>query len=565
VRSAFVTKAQSMIPKILTLIAVLTLAIPTHTSAQVSSEERIQDLSEQLLLGSEVTLAGATLASAHIIPEFYARRAFTPAWANDIRVDEFVSLVGRAEEEGLDPADYNHSDLVVLLKQYRSDRDNEDLRAELDVLLTESLSRYGYHLIFGKVNPADLDENWNWSRSSGGRDPAAVIQQAIDSKSIAAFIDEYLDRGYVYYRIKAILAEYRALMENGGWPQIASGPTLKLGMSDGRIPLIRERLTITGDLPASGDSSSDAFDEPLKLGVEHFQYRHNLDQDGAIGPQTLAAMNVTVDQRIDQIRVNLERIRWVIRDVEDEFVVTNIAAFRTLFVRNRKIVWSARSQVGRYYRQTPVFKGQIKYLQFNPTWTVPPGILSKDILPRVKQDPGYLATKNMDLIDRDGNKVDPASVDWTRYRSGRLPPYQFVQRPGPTNALGRVKFIYPNPHFVFLHDTPSKSLFERTERTFSSGCIRVENPFELAELLLDDPENWNSRTIQKLLDSEKSKTVFLKEPMTVMMLYSTVGVADEEIVRFYNDIYQRDARVLKPLNGDFELRLPEDAPEYVKQ
>jgi murein L,D-transpeptidase YcbB/YkuD len=336
-------------------------------------------------------------------------------------------------------------------------------------------------------------------------------------------------------------------------------------MSDERIPLIRQRLTITGDLPASGDSSSDAFDESLRLGVEHFQYRHNLDQDGAIGPQTLAAMNVTVDQRIDQIRVNLERIRWVIRDVEDEFVVTNIAAFRTAFIRDRKIIWSARSQVGRYYRQTPVFKGQIKYLQFNPTWTVPPGILSKDILPRVKRDPGYLATKNMDLIDRDGKKVDPASVDWSRYGSGRLPPYQFVQRPGPTNALGRVKFIFPNPHFVFLHDTPSKSLFERTERTFSSGCIRVENPFEIAELLLDDPEKWNPDTIQKVLDSEKPKTVFLKEPMTVMLLYSTVGVADEEIVRFYHDIYQRDARVLKPLNGDFEFRLPEDAPEYVKQ
>jgi murein L,D-transpeptidase YcbB/YkuD len=276
-------------------------------------------------------------------------------------------------------------------------------------------------------------------------------------------------------------------------------------------------------------------------------------------------MNVTVDQRIDQIRVNLERIRWVIRDLEDEFVITNIAAFRTYLIRDQQVVWSARSQVGRYYRQTPVFKGQMKYLQFNPTWTVPPGILRKDILPRVLEDPAYLATKNMDLIDRDGNKVDPASVDWSRYGAGRLPPYQFVQRPGPTNALGRVKFIFPNSHFVFLHDTPSKSLFERTERSFSSGCIRVENPFEFAELLLDDPAKWNADTIQQMLDSEKPRTVFLKEPMTVMLLYSTVGVADEEVVRFYNDIYQRDARVLEPLDGDFEFSLPADAPAYVNQ
>jgi murein L,D-transpeptidase YcbB/YkuD len=139
-----------------------------------------------------------------------------------------------------------------------------------------------------------------------------------------------------------------------------------------------------------------------------------------------------------------------------------------------------------------------------------------------------------------------------------LPPYQFVQRPGPTNALGRVKFIFPNEHFVFLHDTPSKSLFERTERSFSSGCIRVENPFELAEILLNDADKWNPGTIQKLLDSEKPQTVFLKEQMTVMLLYSTVDVLDETLVRFYNDIYERDARVLRSLNEDFKFHLPEN-------
>jgi murein L,D-transpeptidase YcbB/YkuD len=431
--------------------------------------------------------------------------------------------------------------------------------------LTEGLSRYGYHLIFGKVDPTDLDENWNWSRNLGGRDPVALVQQAIDSESIEAFIDSILERGQVFHRVKSILAEYRVLKKSGGWPQIATGPTLRLGMNDERIPIVRERLTITGDLPVSEASGRRDFDENLKRGVERFQLRHNLDQDGAIGPQTLAAMNVTIDERIDQIRVNLERIRWVARDIEDVFVVTNIAAFRTYLVRDRQVIWSGRSQVGRYYRQTPVFKGKIKYLQFNPTWTVPPGILAKDILPRVQQDPAYLASKNMDLIDRGGNKVDPATVDWSRYGGGRMPPYQFVQRPGPTNALGRVKFIFPNPHFVFLHDTPSKSLFDYTERSFSSGCIRVENPFELAELLLDDPKKWNSGTIQKLLDSERPQTVFLKEPITAMLLYSTVGVADEDVVRFYKDIYHRDARVLESLDEDFEFRLPEGAPESLQQ
>ena len=542
---------------IIRLTAILILALPACVMAQESVEERIQYLSEQLSLGSEVTVAGVTLASTHIIPELYSRREFSPAWTDENRVDEFIRLVGQAKDEGLDPADYAHAELLALISRYRSDRTNATLRADVDLLLTESISRYGHHLFFGKVDPASLDENWNWSRSLEGVDPAAIIQEAIDSDSLPTFIDASLQRGPVHKRVKAVLAEYRALGEKGGWPQIATGPTLKPGMTDDRIPVIRKRLAVTGDLAESADNGSREFDADLQAGVERFQDRHNLDQDGAIGPRTLAAMNVSVDERIDQIRVNMERIRWIARFVEDEFVMTNIASFKTYLVRDREVVWSGRSQVGKDYRQTPVFQGKIKYLQFNPTWTVPPGILAKDILPRVQQDPGYLATKNMDLVDRDGSKVDPTSVDWSQYSARRLPPYQIVQRPGPTNALGRVKFIFPNEHFVFLHDTPSKSLFSRTERSFSSGCIRVENPFELAEILLNDADKWNPGTIQKLLDSEKPQTVFLKEQMTVMLLYSTVGVLDETLVRFYNDIYERDARVLRSLNEDFKFRLPD--------
>ncbi len=205
------------------LAAAMILVFPENSDARTSSEERIQYVSEQLSLGSEVSLAGAILASTHIIPDLYADRAFKPAWIDDDQIDEFVRLVGRAEEEGLDPADYYESEIRILLGQYRADRDNDNLRAEVDVLLTESLSRHGYHLIFGKVDPTDFDKNWNWSRGSGGRDPVALVQQAIDSESIETFIEKLLERGPVYDRMKAILAEYRALKMKGGWPQVAPG------------------------------------------------------------------------------------------------------------------------------------------------------------------------------------------------------------------------------------------------------------------------------------------------------------------------------------------------------
>ena len=553
----------SIRPIIRALMVIFALAAPP-AGAQTTTADFIQEYAEQLLIGADVEIGGTSIASAHIIPELYQRRSFQPAWTSAARVNELINLIGRAPEEGLSAEDYNYSELRELAASFRDDPYDPHLAASFDILLTDSLARYGHHLMFGKVDPASLDQNWNWSRSLDGRDPAAVMQNAIDSDSLETYIHRTLDRGIVYYRMKEALTEYRGLQAGGGWPAVASGPTLRPDMEDERVPVIRRRLVVTRDLGASAESQSRLYDTALQEGVMKFQDRHNLDADGVIGPQTLTAMNVSVDDRIDQIRVNLERIRWIFRDVEDDFVLTNIAAFRVVLVRDREVAWISKAQVGKYYRQTPVFKSSMKYLQFNPTWTVPPGILSKDIFPRLQRDPGYLAEKNMDVVDRNGKKVDPATIDFSKY-TGRNFPYQLVQRPGPTNALGRVKFIFPNHHFVFLHDTPSKSLFGRTERAFSSGCIRVENPFELAELLLGDPAQWNQETMMALLDSEKPKTVFLKEPMTVMLLYGTVGVLDEGVVRFYNDIYKRDPRILKALNGDFEYHVPEGGPEYLRR
>lgn len=540
-----------MIHKSSGLVLALFVLLPTAASAQAESNAQIQYLSEQLLMGNEANVEGANLATAHLIPEFYSRREFTPAWTDDDTVDEFLRIIGAADKEGLNPRDYLLEELSSLVSEHRQNPDDVDLEGQLDVLLTESIGRFGNHLLFGKVDPHKLDENWNWVQTTESLDPAATVQQAIDADSIEDFIGDFLERGPVYARMREMLADYHDISNSGGWPQVGEGPTLKPGMSDVRIRNIRQRLAVTGELAVAEANGSDSFDARLEAAIVRFQERHNLDADGIIGAQTVAAMNITAAQRVDQIRVNLERLRWVARDLEDEFVVTNIASFQTFLVRDRNIVWSGKSQVGRFYRQTPVFTAKIKYMQFNPTWTVPPGILTNDILPAVQKDIGYLAKKDMDLIDRDGNKVDPASVDWASYGPGRLPPYQFVQRPGPTNALGRVKFIFPNSHFVFLHDTPSKALFERTERTFSSGCIRVENPYVFAELLMNNPDKLNADSIQQLLDSKKPQTVFLEEPLTVMLLYSTVGILNMDGVHFYNDIYQRDAAVLESLDTPF--------------
>lgn len=213
--------------------------------------------------------------------------------------------------------------------------------------------------------------------------------------------------------------------------------------------------------------------------------------------------------------------------------------------------------VGKPYRQTPVFRGDIRYMELNPTWTVPPTILRKDILPAVKRDPGYLAEKNISVIDRDGKIVDPSTVNWQDYTRGV--PYTLRQKPGPRNALGRIKFIFPNEHFVFLHDTPSRGLFDRAERAFSSGCIRVENPMAFAELLmdLDNQSDWDQAALEKVLDTRQTRRIHMKTPMPVLILYLTASVDTGNRVLFMRDVYDRDAELLQALDSDVRIELPE--------
>jgi murein L,D-transpeptidase YcbB/YkuD len=237
-------------------------------------------------------------------------------------------------------------------------------------------------------------------------------------------------------------------------------------------------------------------------------------------------------------------------------MAVNIAGFRLTLFRDDQVTWRTRVMVGKPYRKTPIFRGDIEYLVFNPTWTVPPGILAKDKLPAIKKDPGYLQRTNMVVLNHDGTEVDPNSIDWQSLSASNFP-YILRQKAGPNNALGQVKFIFPNPHFVFLHDTPSRALFDRSERAFSSGCIRVEHPLELARLLLDDQAKWDSTAIDATIASAETKTVHLKNTFPVFIVYLTALGEPGGPVYFYRDIYDRDRGLMEALDSEIVIDLPE--------
>jgi L,D-transpeptidase YcbB len=539
------------------LLAFLMLCFHAAAAEGDQTREIIHERIEQLRQSQRLKIGAAVISSAIVIPDFYEQRDFQLAWVNHAAIEDLFRAIHESEADGLDPQDYHLSALEQLRRGLEArPSPTPVMLAEFDILLTDALVRLIYHLMFGKVDPERLHSRWNMAREIDGLEPAVIVrrtQQALDSDSLYRALDAERPKHAFYASLKAALAKYRAIKAAGGWPQIPAGPTLKLGMQDPRIPLLRRRLSITGDLAPRSSDSSLVYDSAIEGAVKAFQRRHGFTADGSLGPGTLAALNVSVDGRIQQLRVNLERARWVLHNLGDTFIVVNVAAYHAYYMKDGHAVWQGRTMVGRPYRQTPIFKAEMTYLVFNPTWTVPPTILAEDYLPTLRQDPSYLTRKGLKVINRAGRALDPSQIDWSQY-SAKHSPYLLRQDPGPKNALGRVKFMFPNDHAVYLHDTPSQALFNRAERAFSSGCIRVENALELARLVLNDDGEWDQKAIDRVLDSGKTRNVFLHEPIPVLLLYWTAWAGADGHVNFRHDLYGRDQVVQQELANSFRFR-----------
>ena len=524
--------------------------VPVASFAENLPSDLIRQQFSGDIADREMLVRGHRVFAKDMIARFYQNRQFEPAWTNPAQVEEVIRLVDDAWTYGLLPEDYFAHTLRPLLA-LSVEHEDAQLSADLDILLTESLVRYASNRRYGKVDAASLDRNINFKRVLAFDAPTEeTLQRLLNEGAIESTINQHSPQGRWYSTLRNKLLALTAVADQGGWQQIPDGPTLHPGDNDGRIIPVRTRLGIPG--------GSQTFDDDLKAEVIEFQHNHRLDADGVIGPATLRTMNMTVNDQIDRIRASLERLRWVTASAGDvtDFVAVNIAGFQLYLVRDQEIEWTTPVMVGKSYRQTPVFRGDIQYLELNPTWTVPPGIHRKDILPAVKRNPEYLQEKHMIVLDYEGNEVESHSIDWNSYK--RAAPYIFRQTPGPWNALGEVKFIFPNKHFVFLHDTNHRDLFVHPSRAFSSGCIRVYKPLELAERLLVETR-WDRGEIDTILASKQTRRINLDDPMPVFVLYLTAAIDEDGEVIFLDDIYERDGRLNAALDMPYSFITPDKA------
>lgn len=372
------------------------------------------------------------------------------------------------------------------------------------------------------------------------------LVQALRGEQLDTYLNALTATNPIAVGLKEAQIKYMAIEESGGWPSIDDGPLLTLGVRDDRVPTLRQRLIATSDLSATV-STSQLFDQQVQQAVKHFQRRHNLPADGVVGQRTLRALNVPVHRRLASIRLSRARAQSLPNGSRADYVWVNIAGAQTHLVRNQNTVWSGRSVVGKPKTKTPELHSEINTLVLNPFWLVPDSITQGSLLPRAAKDPDFLASRRYQAFDEQGRQLDLRDTNWSAVTSSG-PKIRLMQAPGPRNALGKVKFLFPNEHAVFLHDTPSKKGFKRQQRALSNGCVRVEGALSLATLILE-PQGWNRQRVYAELSDGKPLKVHLEKPLPVLTLYLTATPAKDGQVHFHHDNYRMDtASALAQLN-----------------
>jgi len=487
------------------------------------------------------------------LTEVYPENDLRPYWVTPSGPGEKARVVlgflKNADTEGLDPANYE----VDLISDLFAENNPASL-AMLDALLTFNLVKYIHDVssgqikqVYGELSPLPLAEHIQFN-------PRATMKKVLGAPDLVAYLKSLPPAHRHYTGLKKALKIYRDIEKKGGWEIIPEGPTIEPGDQDARLPDIIRRLGMTGDLSPTMARLplTSQYIRLMKSSIVKFQTRHGLDPDGTIGPQTLAALNVPAGERIKQIIVNMTRWRWQKHDLGDRYILVNIAHFDLKAYDSKQEVFSFPVIVGEDETQTPVFSDRIKTVVINPYWNIPQSIALNEELPELKKNPEHLVNRYIRLFaswDEGAPEIDSTTVDWSAVSPTRMKQYRLRQEPGPWNALGRIKFVFPNKYKIYLHDTPTQSLFTRHKRNFSHGCIRVSEPLQLATFALSSQrdEEWTPDLIIDSINEQERIGIGLSEKLPIHITYQTAWIDKHGIVCFNYDVYGRDKKLLKAL------------------
>lgn len=522
--------------------------------AKVHMQERLQVLSDsteailkQRLGRSTPDYVRARENLWEAAQRFYEQRGYNLAWVegNDLTrsAEAFIEGLCRAGDEGLDPAAYRSPRLqraVEAVLDVR--RPGPSARVELDLLLTNTFMQYSHDMINGRLDPAATKAEVYMQPKPVALD--SVLALALQETSFKRLSEDLRPRYQQYTQLREALDRYRQIQADGGWPTLDEGASLEPGKPSPQVPRLRERLAASGDFDGyDPDDTSRVFDEGLAGALAAFQQRHGLEVDSLVGPSTLASLNVSVEERIGQIVLNLERWRWLPSELGTRHILVNIPDFTLTAFDDNAEVLTMPVVVGAEFegRKTPVFSDVMEYIVFQPYWNVPPSIATDEILPKAYEDPTYLERNGYELVDSYAPDASVVEVEEETLDGVAEGKYRIRQLPGRSNALGHVKFMFPNEHNIYLHDTPADHLFSETERDYSHGCIRVERPDDLASYVLAKNEKkWSQGDIEEAMQGER-EVIVLDQQIPVYIMYLSAFVDDGGTVHFRDDIYGYDA------------------------
>lgn len=479
-------------------------------------------------------LAGINEQAWQRLQAFYQPHGFNLVWNDAQRLETLLKQLEQLADDGLDTAQYHPEQL----RQQKATDEAQLVCA--DVFTSHTYLTALQHLALGRLDQTRVEPIWY--AEGAAKDPAETLLSIAEAglADPAKAFERARPSLDLYVNLRRVYAKLRHTASSAG-KYIPEGPSLRPGMEDERVPLIEQRLRSAGYLKAKVEKGSLVYSEAMAEALSAFQRQNSLQADGVLGDGTRLALNVGSSTRLEQLRINLERLRWIAHEMEPNMLLVDVAGARLIYYRDRRPVWWTRTQVGQPERATPLLKSTITRLTLNPTWTVPPTILREDKLPRIRQSPDYLRQHGLQVLDQQGQTLDPNTVNWSNPQGIRL-----RQEAGTRNPLGRVAVRFANPFSVYLHDTPSKHLFDKAPRAFSSGCVRVEGALKLVEVLINEDER---ETVTRLLDSGKTHQYRLSNPLPILMAYWTAEADLKGQPLYRPDIYQKDPALLAALRA----------------